>query len=610
MSAPAGQFVGLNLGPRYTGDARFLPLNLGVEWSDVPEEPPEPAPRGLRSSASMPWRRASRLARVASLLWGTAPGVTVDVQAPWGRASKRQRALSIDWDAAERTRRGLGLPWRGELSQGRQACRLTWSVAPRTAGDTSMSWRTQGAVRRGVDVTWRSLDSVMRAWRLPWQVPTEFVRASRGMRWFHPGQARRGWRIPWGPARRVPWLVLPPKPPEPPVDPETSERDPRHVVLNLACATSTVPGVVALNLGVIACYAIRPQRRTYTVRNSLTVVRLPDRTPIEVDAVSIASSVDAWGHSIDMTLSSPQDLPLLKPNASGPRQVEITINGYVWTGLVEGYSRTRAIDNEGRPVFGAQVTGRSRTALLAAPYAPARTKVSALALNAAQLVDEELTDTGFAADFGTVDWLVPAGAWYYDGLSPLEAITRVAEAAGAVVQSDPETLALRVLPRYPASPWDWLDTEPDHQLQDDVVTSDSLQVRSAPTYDAVVVTGEIAGKGVTATVRRTGEAGTLYAPQASSPLINTDAVAGERGRNVLSDRGEQAAIDLTFPLFPTPVATGETGRVLPLDLVRVTESEATWHGLCTAVRIAASRDNGALLVEQSITLERHFTDAD
>ena len=181
---------------------------------------------------------------------------------------------------------------------------------------------------------------------------------------------------------------------------------------------------------------------------------------------------------------------------------------------------------------------------------------------------------------------------------------------GYVVQSDPEALSLRVRPRYPASPWDWLDTAPDHQLQDDVVTADSLQVRSAPVYDAVVVTGEIAGKGVTATVRRTGEAGTLYAPQASSPLINSDPVASERGRNILSDRGEQAAVDLTLPLFPMPLATGETGRILPLDLVRVTEAEATWHGLCTAMRIAASRDNGALLVEQSVTLERHFTDAD
>ena len=533
MSAPAGQLVGLNLGPRYTGHAGFVPLNLGVEWSDVPEEPPEPAPRGLRSSASLPWRRAHRLARVGTLPWGTAPGVSTDAHLPWARAAQRQRALSFDWGAAERTRRVHQLPWRSALPQTRQAGRLTWSAAPRTSQATSMRWRAQGGVRRSMEVTWRSLDAVMRAWRLPWQAPTQFVHAARAMRWLHPGQARRGWRIPWGPARRVPWLVLPPKPPEPPVDPETPARDPRHVVLNLACATTTVPGVAPLNLGVIACYAIRPQRRTYTVRNSLTVVRLPDRTPIEVDAVSITSSVDAWGHSIDMTLSRLQDLPLLQPGAGGPRAIEITINGYVWTGLVESYSRTRAIDNTGRPAFGVQVTGRSRTALLAAPYAPARTQVNALALNAAQLVDAELADTGFTASFDTVDWLVPAGAWYYDGLAPLEAITRVAEAVGAVVQSDPEGLALRVRPRYPASPWDWPDTEPDHQLQDDIVTADSLQVRSAPLYDAVVVTGEIAGKGVTATVRRAGEAGSLYAPQASSPLINTEPVAGERARNCL-----------------------------------------------------------------------------
>lgn len=610
MARPAGQFAGLNLGPRFAEASRYTSLNLGVEWSDIPEEPPEPAPRGLRSSAGMPWRRASRLARVESLFWGTAPGVEVSAQTPWGRAALEQRACAMAWDAAERTDRAHDLPWAGNLPQVRRSAHSLWSAAPRTSRSTWLPWQQQASVRRSVAVTWRSLETAVRACRLPWRAPTQFVRVSRALRWHHPGLTRRGWRIPWGLAKRVPWRVLPPKPPKPPVDPEFHERDPRHVALNLGCATSTVAGVVPLNFGVVACYAVRPQRRTYTVRNSLTVVRLPDRLPIEVDAVSIATSVDAWGHSIDMTLSHLQDLPLLQPNAGGPRQVEITINGYIWTALVEGYSRTRAIDNDGRPAFGAQVTGRSRTALLAAPYAPARTKVSALALNAAQLVDEELADTGFTAEYNTVDWLVPAGAWYYDGLAPLEAITRVAEAIGAVVQSDPETLSLRVRPRYPASPWDWLDTEPDHELQDDVVTADSLQVRSAPVYDAVVVTGEIAGKGVTATVRRTGEAGTLYAQQASSPLINSDPVAGERGRNILSDRGEQAAVDLTLPLFPTPVATGETGRILPLDLVRVTEAEATWHGLCTAVRIAASRDNGALLVEQSVTLERHFTDAD
>ena len=133
---------------------------------------------------------------------------------------------------------------------------------------------------------------------------------------------------------------------------------------------------------------------------------------------------------------------------------------------------------------------------------------------------------------------------------------------------------------------------------------------NAPLYDAVVVTGEIAGKGVTATVKRAGEAGTLFAPQASSPLINVDAAAGERGRNILSDRGEQANIDMTLPMFPAPLASGQTGRVLPQQLVRVEEAESTWHGQCTAYRVDARLEGKALVVEQTITLERHYSDAD
>lgn len=72
---------------------------------------------------------------------------------------------------------------------------------------------------------------------------------------------------------------------------------------------------------------------------------------------------------------------------------------------------------------------------------------------------------------------------------------------------------------------------------------ESVQMRSAPPYDGVVVTGELAGKGVTATIRKGGEAGQLFAPQASSPLINMAAAASERGRNILSDRGELTTYD-------------------------------------------------------------------
>jgi hypothetical protein len=120
-------------------------------------------------------------------------------------------------------------------------------------------------------------------------------------------------------------------------------------------------------------------------------------------------------------------------------------------------------------------------------------------------------------------------------------------------QDHPAEASLRVGARYPHSPWEWRDRTPDHVVQEDIVSNESLQVRSAPLYNAVVVTGELAGKSVTCRVRRAGEAGQLFAQQVSSPLINTSAVAAERGRNILADRGEQAAIDLVLPLFAGPL---------------------------------------------------------
>ncbi len=515
------------------------------------------------------------------------------------------------WDAAARYKRAAAVVWSARHHQLRPTQAITWQGLPRVSARIDSAWTSLGSTHASVEARWRHLQTMQAAWQAPFLSTQDTAHSSSLVRWRHPLLTRRGWRIPWGKAARIPWVVLPPAPPEPPEEPKSPFPSGRYVGLNRGCPTSTVPGIVPLNLGLAACYAVRPQRRTYIVRNTLSVVRLPDRLAIEVDSVSIAASAEAWGHSIDMTISRPSDLALLKPTVDGPRLIEITINGYVWTGLVESFSRSRQVDADGRPLYGVQVSGRSRTALLAAPFAPARTTANALERSAAQLVDDELANTGYAAQFDTVDWLVPAGAWSYDSLTPLEAITRIAEAAGAVVQSDSEAASLRVLPRYPASPWDWTATTPDHIVQDDIVTADALQVRSAPLYDAVVVTGEIAGKGVTAIVRRAGEAGALYAPQASDPLINTDAVASERGRNILSDRGEQASIELTLPLFAAPLGAGQTGRVLPLHLVRVVEGEGIWHGLCAATRVTATRSgSGALLVEQTISLERHYTDAD
>lgn len=339
--------------------------------------------------------------------------------------------------------------------------------------------------------------------------------------------------------------------------------------------------------------------------NTVSMVRLPDRTPIEVARLSLSSSRSAWGWTFDIELADPRQLDLLKPTAAGPRQFEIELNGYLWTGIVESFQKQREFNGGG-----VRLTGRSRTALLAAPYAPARVKATTEDRSMAQLVAEELADTGFTGRYDTVDWNVPGGAWFYDASTPLDAISALAEAGGGVVQSDPAALTLSVRAAYPISPWNWRTSPPDHVLQEDIVLTESLQMRSAPLYDAVVVTGELAGKGATCRVRKAGEEGRLYAQQVSSPLITVPAAGAERGRNILCDRGEQAAVDLTVPLFAQPLKAGEVGLLLPLDLVEVVSEDGAWHAQCESLRIEVAVEAQAVVIEQTATLERHYTDAD
>lgn len=602
MPAP-GAYAGLNLGPRYLGPASHVPLNLGVDWA-TPDPDPEPGLTGPRKSVGVPWGRSESTSQRVASGWSGAPRARHLTSLRWDRASATGRRLASPWGFLPRTAAATGVMWRPRVGGAGRGIGLPWYSLPREGTGSSMMW---GALKRALKsalVPWRSLSALAHGRAVPFGARLRVQRQGRRLPWLQLLARERGWRLPWGQAGRLPWVVLPPVPPDPP-DPPTGIPPGNYVGLNLGCPVLGIAGFAPLNLGVTACYAVRPRRRTYIVINDIEVVRLPDLAPIEVDSISIGGDAGSWCLSLSMSVLRPADLDLLKPTVTGPREVRVTINGYVHVFLIEDFERQRQF-NAG----GISVRGRSTTALLGAPFAPARSKTTTEARTVAQLVNEELEGTGFTAEYDTVDWEVPAGAWFYDGLTPIDAITRLAQASGAVVQSHPSLKQLVIRPRYPVSPWAWPESTPDFTLQDDIVTSDTLQVRSAPMYDAVVVTGEIQGKGVTARVGRASEPRTLYAAQASSPLINVEAAASERGRNILSDRGEQAAIALTHPLFSSPLLPGQTGRVLPLMLGEVQEAGETWHGLCTSYQLEARADDRAVVVEQTITLERHYTDAD
>jgi hypothetical protein len=432
----------------------------------------------------------------------------------------------------------------------------------------------------------------------------------------HPPHHLRRWLLPWRHAPLVPWKVHSPglQPP-----PDTDPPPPWHVppgdqvAIRFACAWHVPAGdAAAIPFSPAACYYAWPRPRVYVVENSAAVVRLPERSPIAVNAISLAQGVDDVHWSVSMDLADPADLALLLADAGGPKLVEITINGYVWTAIIEGHQQDRRFP--GRSV---RVAGRSQSALLDAPYAPLRAKVQTADRLLQQLIDEELDLTGFTADYSAVadmtgigGWSVPAGAWHYDAQAPIAAVRQLAAASGAVVQAHPWDTQLIIAPRYPASPWDWATTANDRYLQDDIILADSLQLVSRPRYDYVLVSGEQVG--VSDPVVRDGELGATRAPMVVDALITEHIAARERGRNVLGDRGEQAQVDVTIPLFAIDVPD-TPGLILPLYLVEVAAPEGAWKGLATGTRINATVQQtngvGVLVVEQSVTLERHYTDA-
>lgn len=604
----AGRRVPLNLGPRLASSGRRCALNLGVPW-DAGEEPPAEPVRGTWAGTEIRWAAGARRASTARLAWshaGTAARtwrlretdaapLTRSPRVAWGALQSRAAAWrALHRSAASRAAAGAAA-WR-DLPRIARAGGSQWVGADRRTAGLSGRWAAGAARMRSLHGSWHG--------RMPRRERRAFLQ-------WRSGQAMRfSTRIPWGVAADVPWLVVPPmEPPQPPVVPGRPRGN--RIPLTLGCPTVNLAGIVPLNLGVNACYAVRPARRYYVLINSVEVVRLPDRTPIHAESIDISASVGAYGWDLSMALADPSQLPLLQPGEAGPREIEVSVNGYLWTFAVESHSRTRAWDPQQGLIHNVSVTARSRTALLAAPYAPARSRVTAVDRQAQQLVDDELEFTGFTAQYAAANWLVPAGAWFYEAATAMDAIARIAAASGAVVLSDPSDKAVRIVPRYPVSPWNWTTVTPDHVVVDDVVLDDSLTVRSAPLYDAVVVSGEIEGKGVLVRVTREGEAGNLYAQQVTDPLINTVPVATERGRNILSDRGEQAQIDMTVPLFPLGSSIGPY-RIQPMELVEVVSSTGTWVGLATGVSVSVRREGEeprALVVEQTISLERHYSDA-
>jgi hypothetical protein len=333
-----------------------------------------------------------------------------------------------------------------------------------------------------------------------------------------------------------------------------------------------------------------PVRRVYMIVNSAALRRLSDSLPLSVLDMSVQIDVDSWAWSLSANLAA-ADYANVSPTVGGaPQEVEAEINGWLFRFVVEHVTRTRKFGQHA-----VRISGRSLSAWLAAPYALPSTHSSAVDRTAQQLADDALLYTGWTLDWQITDWLVTAGAWSHQG-APIEAVTRIAEAAGAVVQTDPTLQVLSILPRYPLMPWEWAAGVPDVSVPPGILTEDSTELRERPGFNAVYVSGQT--QGIIGHVKRTGTAGDIIAPMITDPLTTHADAARQRGRSVLGDTGRQHRVTITLPL------TVDTDLLTPGQLIAVTEG-AGWRGMTRGLTVTARREGETLRVRQSVEIEKH-----
>ena len=308
-----------------------------------------------------------------------------------------------------------------------------------------------------------------------------------------------------------------------------------------------------------------PIKRAYIVINSLSLKRIDGNHELPVNSLSM--SIDASSWTWDFSASMPASaLHLIEPDASGtPVLLEASINGVEYRLLAERIQRDRSF---GRATI--TVNGRGHSAVLTDPYSPIKSFNQTEARTAQQLMNEVLTINGVALgwtiDWRIDDWLVPAGAFNHRG-TYMNAVTTIANAAGAFVQPDPVNQVLRIRPSVPAKPWEINLASVDIELPSDVVLKESIAWSEKPAYNAVYVSGTTVD-GVLGLVKRLGTAGELLAPMITDPLITDVIAARQRGLVVLADTGRIATYNLSLPVLEA------TGIIEPGTLIRYIDNQA------------------------------------
>jgi len=578
-------------GPVSRGFASLRHTYLANAWGRCP------APRGhgtahydpnllsaIHRLCGAPWQQSTPSAGSLREPVRESPALRCGTETAWGPADPLSDARLIQSSGYASIGVQQGGSWTDAANHsGASGC--AWINSPRWDTDAKTSWRDAPSETADTPAAWRDLPLLWIA-RTAYHQQGALAVTHIGTAFTDGASLRIGFSVVWGPGD----YPLNARRPGPPIEPPGPP--PWGAALRL-CAP--LPGT-RLTIGA-RCPAWPwinlPRRKSYLMRHSITLVRLPDRTPLPVTQANVSTDSDSWSWVLSGALFGPDAWELVRPQPPAylPIEVELSIDGWTWQFVLEQTNQARKFSSNS-----VSIGGRSRSAWLSAPYLAATSGVVGIPRTAQQIAEDALADTGWSLDWGLADWLVPAGLLAYAG-TPIERLQQILAPVSGCLYTDPSAAILTAYPRYPLVPWLW-DTHPaDVGIPESALLSWSREPDHQPAHNGVYVSGTEAG--VLAFCKLSGTAGDLLADQVVDPLISDpDGIAARaRAEAVLSASGPGALIAADTLL--TPNGSPGPGLIRPGLLVELDGIK----GVVRSTRIGAQWTEG-LTVRQSLTIER------
>ena len=348
--------------------------------------------------------------------------------------------------------------------------------------------------------------------------------------------------------------------------------------------------------------AFVPNLRSYIVHHIITATLGGlNIDPIKFD---IKTDMDSYCYSGSIEISH-VDYQRIKAKLDVERGNEplivVTVNGKAFGFIAENVSRKRQF---GASVY--QLSGRSSTARLGQDYAHAQGLNGGGTIEqdlyASQIMRMQLNDLPFSIDeFDVDDWLIPSGTLNVSNQTPISIISQLATACGGKVISHVSEPKLSIIKRWRVPAWEMATAKPSLVVPMNVVHSISDEKRTNPRHNTVT----LIGRQQAFEIYRQGQGRDLIAPVANWYLYTDQASAIARGVQLLSDSGNHVHYTvkmLVSDKHNLPLA--KLGQIWQIN-DDTDGGDGAFNALITSVALSVSRDGDAVVVWQTVGIDRY-----